>query len=294
MQELVLISGKGGTGKTSIAGAFAVLSKNHVLVDCDVDAANLHLLLHPQVEKQEDFWGMPTSAIDPDQCTQCGLCLELCKFGAVLPDFRIDEASCEGCQVCYHACPAEAISLVDNKAGTWFISNTRYGPFVHARLGIAQDNSGKLVTEVRQQARQLAEERGLDLIITDGPPGIGCPVISSIGGVDLALVVVEPSLSSMADLKRVLQLTEHFGVKTAVCINKYDINWENSQALEEQCRDFQIPVLGKISYDPAMISAVMQKKPVLQVNSSVIDEVMELWQAVMKQLEQLKGQAVAG
>ncbi|MBF7081467.1 ATP-binding protein [Desulfallas sp. Bu1-1] len=283
MKEVTVISGKGGTGKTSITGSFAVLAQNHVLVDCDVDAANLHLLLDPEIQVRKNFWGMPKVEIDPQKCTGCGLCEELCRFGAVKQG-RVDQMSCEGCRVCYHACPEGAVRLVENLAGEWFISRTRYGPFVHARLGVAQDNSGKLVAEVRRQARSLAEREGRELIITDGPPGIGCPVISALGGTDLALVVVEPTLSSIHDLVRVIRLAEHFGVKTAVCINKWDINPRNSRTVEIMCRDMDIPLIGRVGYDPAVIAAAMERKPVVQVMSAVVDDIVSLWHCVERQL----------
>ena len=187
---------------------------------------------------------------------------------------------CEGCQVCYHACPEKAIRLVETHAGEYYISETRFGPFVHARLGIAQENSGKLVAEVRRQARDLAQREGRELIITDGPPGIGCPVISSLGGTDLAVVVVEPTISSIHDLDRVLKLTEHFNVKTAVCINKWDLNLRNSSIIDEACRNMNVPVIGKIGYDITFMAAVMKRKPVIQMMSSAVEDIVSLWHNV--------------
>jgi len=283
VKELTVISGKGGTGKTSIAASFAVLAGNHVLADCDVDAANLHLLLAPEIESRQNFWGMPRAEIVTEKCTDCGLCRELCRFGAIKGG-QVDMLACEGCLVCYHACPAGAIRQVENLAGVWYISRTRYGPFVHARLGIAQDNSGKLVAEVRRQARKLAEKEGKSLIITDGPPGIGCPVISALGGTDLALVVVEPTLSSLHDLGRVLQLTEHFGVKTVVCINKWDLDRKISRQVENACRDAGVPVIGRIGYDPAVTVAAREGKPVIRVPSTVAEDIVSLWACVQKEL----------
>ena len=221
MKEVVVLSGKGGTGKTSIVGSFAALAKSKVLVDCDVDAADLHLLLQPARRERHEFWSGQTAFIAEDRCTQCGLCQELCRFKAI-KDFRVDPISCEGCGFCSRICPTEAITMKENLAGHWFISDTRYGPLVHAQLGVAQENSGKLVATVRQQERQMAEKEVADYIISDGPPGIGCPVISSLTGANLALLVTEPTLSGIHDLERVLGVCRHFGVPALVCINKYD------------------------------------------------------------------------
>ena len=232
MQEVVVLSGKGGTGKTSIVGSFAALAKSKVLVDCDVDAATLHLLLQPAIREKHEFWSGQVAVIDEEKCTQCGLCQEQCRFAAI-KDFNVDAISCEGCGFCSHICPAEAITMKENMAGHWFISDTRYGSLVHARLGIAQENSGKLVALVRQQARQMAEKKGADYIISDGPPGIGCPVISSLSGANLALLVTEPTLSGIHDLERVLGVCHHFGVPALVCINKYDINEDNTHQIEK-------------------------------------------------------------
>lgn len=283
MKEITIISGKGGTGKTSIAASFAVLAKNHVIADCDVDAANLHLLLNPKTINKRNFWGLPRVEIVPEKCIECGLCEELCRYGAIKAGV-IDKLSCEGCLVCYNACPVGAMRLVENLAGEWYISHTRYGPFVHARLGIAQDNSGKLVAEVRRQAKNLAEQEGKEIIITDGPPGIGCPVISSLGGTDLALVIAEPTLSSIHDLTRILNLTAHFNVQTLVCINKWDINPQNSKLIDDMCRQMKVPVIGKIGYDPAVIAAAMEKKPVVKIVSTVVDDIVDLWHCVQKKL----------
>ncbi len=203
MEELVVLSGKGGTGKTSIVGSFAALAKHKVLVDCDVGAADLHLLLQPIMREKHEFWSGQTAFIDKQMCTECGLCQDLCRFVAI-ENFKVDLVSCEGCGFCYHICPEEAVIMQENLSGSWFISDTSFGPLVHARLGIAQENSGKLVALVRKQARQIAEREGAGYIISDGPPGIGCPVISSLSGANLALLVTEPTLSGIHDLERVL------------------------------------------------------------------------------------------
>ena len=200
MKELVIISGKGGTGKTSMVSAIASLARNKVLCDSDVDAADLHLIMAPSVIKSEIFKGGCEAAIDKDKCVECGLCRDLCRYGAINEDFTVDSIECEGCGVCYYFCPEKAITFEQKTCGEWFISDTRHGPMVHARLGIAEENSGKLVTLVRKEAKKLAEEKGMDLIITDGAPGVGCPVIASIGGASAVLIVTEPTVSGVHDM----------------------------------------------------------------------------------------------
>jgi MinD superfamily P-loop ATPase len=233
MKELVIISGKGGTGKTSLVASFAALAENKVLADCDVDAADLHLILSPSVKKQEVFRAMPKFFVNQGSCIPCGKCLSLCRFDAIkstqsndgeIEKIGIDPISCEGCGVCAYFCPAEAIERTTNDSGHWFISDTRHGPMVHARLGIAAENSGKLVTIVRTQAKRVAEEKGLDLVIVDGPPGIGCPVIASITGTSLVLIVTEPTLSARHDLERAAALAAHFRIQT---IRKSPLRYAN-------------------------------------------------------------------
>jgi MinD superfamily P-loop ATPase len=284
MKELVVLSGKGGTGKTSLAGCFAALAKNKVLADCDVDAADLHLLLEPVIKQKQDFWSGQVAVIDEEKCTQCGLCPELCHFNAI-KDFRVDPISCEGCGFCYHICPAEAITLKENLSGQWFISDTKYGPLVHARLGIAQENSGKLVALVRQQAKLMAEKQGADCIISDGPPGIGCPVISSLSGASLALLVTEPTLSGIHDLERVLGVCRHFNVPALVCINKYDINQENTRQIEGYCRQQGVEVAAKIPLDNVVTEAMVQGLPIVEYGDNSVSRQIELlWQNISRLL----------
>jgi MinD superfamily P-loop ATPase len=282
MKELVVLSGKGGTGKTSLAGCFAALAKNKVLADCDVDAADLYLLLEPVIKQKQDFWSGQVAVIDEEKCTQCGLCPELCHFNAI-KDFRVDPISCEGCGFCYHICPAEAITLKENLSGQWFISDTKYGPLVHARLGIAQENSGKLVALVRQQAKLMAEKQGADCIISDGPPGIGCPVISSLSGASLALLVTEPTLSGIHDLERVLGVCRHFNVPALVCINKYDINQENTRQIEGYCRQQGVEVAAKIPFDNVVTEAMVQGLPIVEYGDNSVSRQIELlWQNISR------------
>jgi MinD superfamily P-loop ATPase len=280
MKEIVVLSGKGGTGKTSIVGSFAALTKSKVLADCDVDAADLHLLLSPSAKEENEFWSGQVAIIDDKECTQCGLCQDLCRFGAI-KDCVVDPISCEGCGFCFHICPANAIFMKEKLAGRWFISNSKYGPLVHARLGIAQENSGKLVATVRQQARKMAEKLGVDYIISDGPPGIGCPVISSLSGANLALLVTEPTLSGIHDLERVLGVCHHFGVQAMVCINKYDINENNTRRIEGYCLSQEVEVAARISFDNVVTEAIVQGFPVVEYSQGkVTHEIESLWQRI--------------
>lgn len=285
MKELVVLSGKGGTGKTSIVGSLAVLAERKVLADCDVDAADLHLLLNPSVKEQTGFWSGQTAHIDRDRCIECGLCQDLCRFDAIR-DYQADPTSCEGCGLCYQACPVEAITMEESLSGQWFISETKYGPLVHARLGIAQENSGKLVAQVRQQAKQIAEEQNLEYIISDGPPGIGCPVISSLSGAKLALLVTEPTLSGIHDLERAFGICRHFGIPAVVCINKYDLNEDNSRQIESYCAHQGISVASKIPFDNVVTEALVHGVPVVEYSTGgVSQEIEKLWHDISRTLE---------
>jgi MinD superfamily P-loop ATPase len=282
MREIVVLSGKGGTGKTTIVGSLAALARSKVLADCDVDAADLHLLLKPSVKQENEFWSGQVACIDEAKCTQCGLCPELCRFDAI-KDYRVDPIACEGCGFCSHICPEEAITMRENMSGHWFISDTKYGPLVHARLGIAQENSGKLVAQVRQQARRLAQEQNLEYIISDGPPGIGCPVISSLSGASLALMVAEPTLSGIHDLERVLGVSGHFGVPAMVAINKYDLNEENSRRIEDYCKDQGIKLAARIPFDNAVTEAIVRGLPVVEYSKGKVSrEIAGLWDSISR------------
>lgn len=284
MKEVVVLSGKGGTGKTSIVGSFAALAKDAVLVDCDVDAADLHLLLRPVMQQKQEFWNGQVAVINESKCTQCGLCQDLCRFRAI-KDFNVDRTSCEGCRFCYRVCPSDAITMKNNMAGHLFISNTEYGPMVHARLGIAQENSGKLVATVRQQAKKIAEEQNLTYLISDGPPGIGCPVISSLSGANLALLITEPSLSGIHDLERVLEVCGHFNVPGLVCINKFDINVENTQKIETFCQAQGADVVAKIPFDNVFTEAMVHVMPVVKYSDGLVGrEIRQLWQNIAERL----------
>jgi MinD superfamily P-loop ATPase len=277
MKEVVVLSGKGGTGKTSIAGSFAVMAKSKVLVDCDVDAADLHLILQPTAQKEQEFWSGQVAVIDAEKCIQCDVCQGLCRFDAI-KDYRIDPISCEGCGFCSYLCPVGAITMKDCLAGHWFVSTTRYGCLVHARLGTAQENSGKLVATVRKEAWNIAERDKLDYIISDGPPGIGCPVISSLSGTNLAVLVTEPTLTGIHDLERVLEVCRHFEVPALVCINKFDINEENTRKIEEFCEDEGVEVAARIPFDNVVTEAMIKGLPVVEVSSGrVSKEIEHLW-----------------
>jgi MinD superfamily P-loop ATPase len=250
------------------------------MVDCDVDAADLHLLLQPENREKHEFWSGQYASIDTEKCTQCNLCQTLCRFRAI-DNFIVDRRSCEGCGFCAITCPVNAITMKNNLAGYWYVSDTKYGPLVHARMGIAQENSGKLVALVRQQARDLAKKQKLDYIISDGPPGIGCPVISSLSGVNIALLVTEPTLSAMHDLDRVLDVCRHFSVPAIVCINKYDINKENSLQIERHCEGWGIQVAARLPFDNVVTDAMVHGMPVVAFSESFISrEISKLWDSI--------------
>jgi MinD superfamily P-loop ATPase len=283
MKELVIISGKGGTGKTSIVAAFAALTNNKVLCDADVDAADLHLITAPRVKEHHNFQSGNTAIINPEKCTECGLCRDLCRWNAISEDFEVDPVECEGCGVCVYFCPEGAIDFPINTCGEWFISDTRFGPMVHARLGIAEENSGKLVTLVRQEAKKLAEEKDLDLILTDGPPGIGCPVIASMGGASGVLIVTEPTVSGKHDMVRVAQLANHFNVPGMICVNKFDLNTEETRIIEDVAREKDLSVLGRIPFDPIFTKAMVQGQTIFEYDghSEAGQAVREIWEKLM-------------
>ncbi len=287
IQELVIISGKGGTGKTSVAASFAVLAAGHAVVaDCDVDAADMHLVLAPKIMESMDFKSGHEALIRREMCTGCGLCAELCRFGAPKsvkrpfgkPLYEIDPVACEGCGVCVRFCPVQAIAFPERLCGEWMVSETRCGPMVHACLGAAAENSGKLVATVRREARRVAQEKGLPLIITDGPPGIGCPVIASLTGASQVFVVTEPTVSGEHDLMRVLKLARHFEISTAVCVNKWDINPEMTERIEKKAETAGARVVGRIRYDRLVTAAQIQAKAVVETDAPSAADIRTVWE----------------
>jgi len=280
MKELVIISGKGGTGKTSVTASFAVLADRPVVCDCDVDAADLHLVLEPTIRERHEFESGHEAVIRQNDCTGCGICQDLCRFGAIsstVDMFSIDPVSCEGCGVCVRFCPEGAIDFPQRRCGQWFVSDTRCGPMVHARLGVAAENSGKLVSTVRREAKHLAEEENHKMVIVDGPPGIGCPVIASVTGASQVLIVTEPTVSGEHDLERVLSLTHHFQIPTAICVNKWDINEEMTRQIEDKARSANASVAGRIRYDSSVTRAQIQKKAVVEIDAPCADDIKQIW-----------------
>ena len=292
MKQIVVISGKGGTGKTIVCASFAALAKKKVLCDCDVDAADLHLLLHPVIQETHEFIGLKKAVIDDKLCSGCGECIKVCRFDAIKEiiegdqdntafSYYINPISCEGCSICTYVCPVGAISMEECISGEWFNSTTKYGPMVHAKLGIAEESSGKLVSVVRKEAKRIADERRMDYVIIDGPPGIGCPVIAAISGVDLALAITEPTLSGIHDLERVHLVAKHFGVKTACVINKYDINSDNSKTIQDWCEKEGIPLFGKIPFEQGITESIVNRMPAVEYSENcATEEIKKIWKTI--------------
>jgi MinD superfamily P-loop ATPase len=285
MKELAIISGKGGTGKTSVTASFAVLADHPVVADCDVDAADLHLVLTPKVRERHEFRSGHEAVIRAGDCCLCGICEEYCRFDAVhmVTDpsgqlkFSVDPSACEGCGVCVEFCPVRAIDFPERLCGEWMISESRSGPMVHARLGVAAENSGKLVSTVRREARRIGEEQHRSLVLVDGPPGIGCPVIASVTGASAVLVVTEPTVSGEHDLERVISLTRHFGIPTAICVNKWDLNPAIAERIEDKARGMGARVAGRIRYDRSVTLAQMKERAVVETDAPCAADIRNLW-----------------
>jgi len=291
MKELLILSGKGGTGKTSITGSFAALCQNAMLVDCDVDASDLHLLLSPDTREKHDFVSGVTARIRPEDCSGCETCVELCHYEAIsmTPEetAMVDPLACEGCAVCAHFCPEDAIDLEPNHCGYWYFSLTEYGPMVHSELLPGEENSGKLVSLVKQKARERAEELSRDFMLVDGPPGIGCPVIASVSGADLILVVTEPTQSGLHDMERVLGLARHFKVQAAVCVNKWELNRKMTEKIEEFCARSAVPVVGRIPFDETVVDSLVHGVPVVKYKDcNAAKSIANIWSAIQKMLNQ--------
>ena len=285
MNELIVVSGKGGTGKTSLTAAFAVLADRPVMADCDVDAADLHLVLSPRIKERHDFISGRTAIIRTKECVGCGVCMDYCRFGAIsatgssngISKYVVDPFSCEGCGVCVRFCPAEAIDFPERHCGEWMVSETRKGPMVHAQLGTAAENSGKLVTTVRREARRIAEEENRELILVDGPPGIGCPVIASVTGASLVLVVTEPTVSGEHDMDRVLALTRHFAIPALVCVNKWDLNAGMAERIEERAEKMGAGIAGRIRYDRGITEAQIRQLAVVEMDTPCAEDIRRIW-----------------
>ena len=292
MKELVVISGKGGTGKTSLVASFAALAGNAVLADCDVDAADLHLLMAPTLQKREDFWCGHEAVIRQNDCIQCGACLARCRFDAVrmsdsdgcsptFPVFSIEPTACEGCGVCVWSCPVKAIDFSERLSGEWYVSDTRHGPMVHARLIPGGENSGKLVSKVKESARALALSNKAEFLLVDGPPGVGCAVIASISGATRVLIVTEPSLSGEHDMARVLELTRHFHIPTAVCVNKWDLNVEMTERIEAKVHRAGATLAGRVRYDRGVTAAQLLGRAVVEVDSGPLAaDIRTVWNTI--------------
>jgi MinD superfamily P-loop ATPase len=293
MTEITILSGKGGTGKTSISAAFATLGNRNVVADCDVDAANLHLVLLPTNTHEASFTTGYKAVINSDKCNQCGICIDVCRFeaiGIVNGHVSISETSCDGCKLCSHLCPNNAITMAPSDKSRWYVGDYRNGKMVHARLAPGEENSGKLVNVVRHKAKETAKETGIETIIIDGPPGTGCPVISSMTGAKMAVIVTEPSRSGFHDLKRILELTTNFSIKSCVIINKYDLNTDMSNNIEQWCQTMAIPVIGKLAFDPQVVEAMLNCKSIgeWQPNSATSNEIRNCWTKVGDLLESEK------
>lgn len=286
MKQITVLSGKGGTGKTTITAAFAVLAKKAVLADCDVDAPDLHMLLHPEIIETREFRGSKIAVIEETKCVKCGLCREKCRFDAITQNLTVDPFSCEGCGVCTIVCPVNAITLTERISGYAYISKIKYGFMAHALLNPGEANSGKLVTLVRQNAKLLAEKEENNLIIIDGPPGIGCPVIASVTGVDAGLVITEPTMSGIHDLKRAIQLLRHFNVKPFVCVNMYDVNKDNSNKIFRFCEENGIEVVDKIPFNPVVTEAMVNGKTIVDYSPKcdVAREISAIWSKLSAEL----------
>ena len=283
MIEFAVVSGKGGTGKTSLTAAFISLAGNVTIADADVDAPDLHILLKPDILQKTEFLGMKRAYIDLDKCTYCDICRVNCRFNAIDENFVVDPTACEGCNLCYHLCPVQAIEMRDTVAGYWYVSETRYGKMVHGMLEVGEENSGKLVTIIRKQVLFLAQTDGTDYLIIDGPPGTGCPVNSTLSGLKYGIIVTEPTQSGLFDMKRILDLMDHFSVKPFVIINKYDLNLEKTSEIERFLDEKGIFYLGRIPFDPVMTEAQLKGLSVVEMgNNPVTREIRKIWETFRK------------
>jgi MinD superfamily P-loop ATPase len=286
MKELIVISGKGGTGKTSLLAAFAAIAEHKILCDADVDAADLHLLMRPTAGQTYPFMSGRKANIREADCNACGVCRDVCRFRAIDERFKVDPIACEGCGVCVYFCPEKAIDFPLQQAGEWYVSETRFGSMVHARLGIAEENSGKLVALVRKEARKIAEQKRLDLILTDGPPGVGCPVIASLSGADAVLIVTEPTVSGRHDMQRVVGLANHFKVPAWVCVNKFDLNRQIAEEIEAVAGEQHLGFVGHIPFDPVFTKSMVQGQTIFEFDQTgpLRTTISTIWHDLSKQV----------
>jgi MinD superfamily P-loop ATPase len=285
MLEIVILSGKGGTGKTSLTAAFAHLASGHIICDLDVDAPDLHLILQPHNRQHEAFISGHEAIIRPEDCERCGTCLTACRYDAIQGEDPpvINPLKCEGCKLCVTLCPTQAIDFVPKHCGDWYRSTCRFGPMVHAQLFPAEENSGRLVALLRQQARIMAEAKGMDLILSDGPPGIGCPAISALSGAGLAVIVTEPTVSGRHDLERVLELCGHFNIPAGVIINKCDLNLDQAERIETYCRQHDLSLIGKLPHDAVFTEAMIRGLTITEFCSDGIRVAVETaWKNILK------------
>lgn len=288
-KEIVIISGKGGTGKTTLTASFAFWLKKKdipfVVADADVDAADMHILLEPEVVKEEKFQGKSVAVINQNLCTSCDICRQLCRFDAIEENsgiYQVIPSRCDGCTLCEIACPVKAIEMVPQIVGKWFLSNTRFAPMVHAKLSPGGENSGNLVTMVKHQARLLAESRGIPYILVDGPPGIGCPVTSAISGADFVVIVSEPTLSAIHDMERAVQTASHFRVPHGIVINKATLNSENTEKIRRFAVQNSIPLLGELPFDRCVVKALINKKTALESCPSISEKMVGIFDRILE------------
>jgi MinD superfamily P-loop ATPase len=287
MKEITILSGKGGAGKTSIAAALASVIQNAVFCDNDVDAADLHLIFNPEIKESYTFSSGNKAVINTEECTNCGLCADYCRFDAIhisaSGQLEVNHFQCEGCRLCERVCPAEAITMIENNNNFWYVSETRFGTLVHAKMGPGEENSGKLVTEVRRKAREIATEIKADFIVNDGPPGIGCSAIASVTGTDLVLLVIEPTLSGLHDAARLVELADSFKIPIQAVINKFDINPEITGKVETYLSDKNIPLAGKLAFEPKMVESMVAEKTIVEFapDNEISNEILYVWKNIL-------------
>ena len=283
-KHIVVLSGKGGTGKTTFTASFAKLLQNKIVIDCDVDAANLHLVLDHSIKEKHDFYGGKKALIDPDKCNQCGMCESLCRFDAI-ENFTVDQMKCEGCGFCFRACPENAIGFVPNKSGSFFESDlTDQSKFIYARLNPGEGNSGKLVSEIKKRALKDLPDT-IKWVLVDGPPGIGCPVNASIADADYVVIVTEPTLSGFHDLRRLVELLKTFKLRCGIIINKYDLNMDITCKIFDYANDENIAVVGSVPFEPEFVNALIMRKNIVEENPHLKEEIENIWNKLELQLE---------